>query len=216
MSDGTNPPFPPQPPASPPPPPGGTGFPSPQVPSGFPQPGVPQPGYPQPGYPQPGYPQQPSAAQPGYAQAGMPGQPAWNNTDAVKKKKKKWPWILLTIFLLLVVGIGGCTAFLVGKVTEVTDVGNNFVSALYTGSAEATAKGCPGAFVAADLENVRSTLIAAGWTGGKNLKAPSIENNNGVSTGAVSGTLATTPISTVNLTLAQNSGKWCVNGISVP
>ncbi len=145
----------------------------------------------------------------------MAGQPSWNATDVVKKKKAKWPWILLAMFLLLVALIGGCSAFVFSKISGVTSVGNNFVSALYTSSSSAVANGCPGAFVESDLEAVRSTLIGKGWAGGKNLRSTNISNTNGVDAGVITGTLSTSPQSTVELTLGKNGSSWCVNGISV-
>jgi hypothetical protein len=103
---------------------------------GFPPPGqgAPQPGlqYGQPGQQQP-VPQDPyGQQQQQYAQPG--GHQAYPPAQAVpQKKSKKWLWILLAIPLLLLLGIGGCTALVISSVGAPIDATNAFVADLDNG-----------------------------------------------------------------------------------
>ncbi len=157
---------------------------------------------PQPGVPQPGWQQQ---------QPGMPpGGWAPQQMQQAPKKRRKWPWILLASFLLMVVGIGGCSAYIWKSISGITDTGNEFVSALNVSGAEAAAKGCPGSFTVEELDGLRTDLVNNGWTGGKSLLSSNVSNNNGAESAVVSGTLATTTPTPVDLILAKSGGKWCV------
>ena len=90
---------------------------------GFPAPGQ---GAPQPGL-QYGQPGQQQYAQPGGQQVYPPAQ------AAPQKKSKKWLWILLAIPLLLLLGIGGCTALLYSSIGQPIDATNAFVAELDNG-----------------------------------------------------------------------------------
>lgn len=148
-------------------------------------------------------------------QPGMPQQ-GWvpQQMQQAPKKKKKWPWILLGIFLLLVVLIGGCSAFVWRSISGITGTGNDFVSALNTSGAEAAAKGCPGAFTVEELDGLRTELVNNGWAGGKSLLSSKVNNTNGVESATVSGTFSTTTPIPVDLVLAKNGDKWCVQQIN--
>jgi hypothetical protein len=186
------------------------------APTGFPQQSgyPPQPGYPPQGYPQQGYPQQGFPQQP---QPGFPGgsQGPW----AQAPKKRRWPKVLLIIFVLLALLIGGCSYLIFKSVRPIVDKGNDFVSALYKGGTEAKALTCADAGISTEyLNQIRNELKAAGWTGQKTLLASGIESATGtLSTAKVSGTLAVTGATrSVELRLQKPSGGWCVSSFPSP
>jgi hypothetical protein len=217
MSDGTTPPPPPPgwnqqpqqpgwtPPSATPTPPG--------PPQGFPQPGYP----PQQGFPQPGYPPHQGFPQPGFPQQGFPQQApgGWAPGPELPKKKRKWPWVLLAIFLLMVLGIGACTAFVWRAVSGVTDVGNEFVEALYEDPAKAAGQLCPTASdTPEELAAIRQSWIDQGWTGGKSIFGVNVSADNGNTEGALGGTIATNPETSISILLDKTGGEWCVDSIS--
>jgi type IV secretory pathway TrbL component len=117
--------------------------------------------------------------------------------------------VLLAIFLLLVVGIGGCTFWVVGKVKGVTEVGNTFADRLYISPQEATKSVCPGsALDVARLQTERDALITSGWTGDKSLFGLQTSSDSTGSTGTITGTFGTTA---ATIDLAKNGSDWCVN-----
>jgi hypothetical protein len=123
------------------------------------------------------------------------------------KKKRKWPWILLGIFLLMVLGIGACTALVVKAVKGPADFGNNFAEQLYSNPSGAAADLCPGAAIdAAGVQTIHDDLVAAGWTGDKRLYGTQVNTTNGNSTAVVSGTLGS---SAVTIEMQKVGGDWC-------
>ena len=105
------------------------------VPGQAPGQSAPGQGYPQPGlqYGQPGqqqaHPQDPYGQQ--QQQYAQPGYQAYPPAQAEpQKKSRKWLWILLAIPLLILLGIGGCTALLVSSIGEPIDATNAFVADL--------------------------------------------------------------------------------------
>jgi hypothetical protein len=125
------------------------------------------------------------------------------------KKKRKWPWVLLAIFLLLVVGIGGCTFWVVGKVKGVTEVGNTFAERLYVSPQEGTKSVCPGSALTVDrLQSERDALVSSGWTGDKSLFGLQTSSDANGSTGEIGGTFGSTAV-TINL--KKNGSDWCVD-----
>jgi hypothetical protein len=157
----------------------------------------------QPGFGQPGF-QQPGMAPQGYG-FGAPTAP----------KKKKWPWVLLVLFLLF----GGCSFAVFkavkGAITGVTDKANNFTAALYTDPSKASALTCSDAGMGTEaLQDVKNNLISAGWTGGKNYNIPSIKSVNGTQTAIVTGTIKTSDGDIPAQVLLANGPKWCVNGFA--
>ncbi len=163
-----------------------------------------------------GMPSMPSSPQqPAWGGAPSAAQPGWNPGVEGPKKKRKWPWVLLGIFLFLVLGIGGCTYWVVGKVKGVTEVGNTFADRLYISPQEATKSVCPSSSLTVDqLQTERDALIAAGWTGGKSLFGVQTNSNSSGSTGAITGTFATSPATAVTIDLAKDGSNWCVDGFS--
>jgi hypothetical protein len=80
---------------------------------GYGQPAYGQPAYGQPAYGQPAYGQpaygQPAYGQPGYGQSGYPpAYPPAGPMGAPTRKRKKWPWILgVIVVILIVLGVIG-------------------------------------------------------------------------------------------------------------
>lgn len=98
------------------------GQPEPQSPQGPP----PQGYYPQgPPPPQGQYPQGPPPQ--GYYPQGMPPQGQYPQPP----KKKKWPWILGGILLVILLIVGGCIAVLAGVVKSVDDESKSVVDVHY-------------------------------------------------------------------------------------
>jgi hypothetical protein len=214
------------------------GFPQPEYapPTGFPQQGQPgaQPGFPgqagyppaqgyppqqgfpqqgQQGVPQQGFPQQ--GAQQGYQQAGFP--PGSQGPWAQAPKKRRWPKILLLVFVLFALLIGGCSFLVFRSVRPIVDRGNQFVAALYEGGTAAKAFACPNADVTTEeLNDLGKQLKASGWRGAKTLLASGVASEAGqVSTATVSGTLPVTGgTKTIEIDL-QKPDKWCVVSVEV-
>ncbi len=123
------------------------------------------------------------------------------------KKRRKWPWILLAIFLLMVVGVGACSVFLFKAVSGPAKFANQFADKLYSNPAAAAADLCPGAGDDAEsLQRAHDNLVANGWTGDKRLYGTRVNSVNGYTTGAVGGTLGSTP---VTILMAKDGGDWC-------
>jgi hypothetical protein len=143
-----------------------------------------------------------------------PGGPGWTPGVAGPKKKKRWPWVLLAIFVLLVALIGGCTALVVKAVGKPVKAGNNFADALYKSPADAAAMLCPGTALNEEgLKTQRDALIAAGWTGSKSLLGANVSSSNGSSSAIVSGTFGS---SAVTIEMGKNGSDYCVNELISP
>jgi hypothetical protein len=189
---------------------------------GYEQPTAPPPGFPppQPGYQPPGPRSQPPFGQPPYGQQqpGQPwpqtSQPKWNQRTA--KKKKKWPWIVGGVLLLLV---GSCTAIGLLVESEETKQANKFISALYTSTDSAEAYLCSDTGLSEIFEGnrrglvtLRKDLLAKGWKGAKNLDRPRKVAVEKITIVAIKGTLATSPPANIEIGLLKYKGT----DISVP
>ncbi len=167
--------------------------------------------------PQQGWGQAPTPPPPGQFGPGQPVQgPAAGWTPGVQgpKKKKKWPFVLLGIFLLMVLGIGACTALVVKAVGKPIKAGNNFAAALYKDPAAAAAMICPGASLdEASLKTTRDALISGGWTGDKRLVGANVNSNNGSTSAVVSGTFGS---EAVTIEMGKNGSDYCVNSLLAP
>jgi hypothetical protein len=143
-----------------------------------------------------------------------PGGPGWTPGVVGPKKKKKWPWVVLGIFLLLALLIGGCTVLIVKAVGKPVKAGNNFADALYKSPADAAKMLCPGTALNEEgLKTQRDALIAAGWTGSKSLLGANVSSNNGTSSAIVSGTFGS---SAVTIEMGKNGSDYCVNELVSP
>jgi hypothetical protein len=166
-------------------------------------------------------PAQPAQAPPGWVQQ-PPQQGGWQPGAAPippppgvfvpgeqgPKKRRKWPWILLGIFLLMVLGIGACTVLLIKAVSGPTDFGNKFAEKLYSSPSGAASDLCTGSAIDAQgVQQAHDNLVAGGWTGDKRLYGAQVDSNNGSTTGAVTGTLGS---ATVTIEMAKQGGDWCV------
>jgi hypothetical protein len=122
---------------------------------------------------------------------------------------------LLGIFLLIVLGIGACTAFVWKAVSGVTDVGNEFVEALYADPAKAAGQLCPNASdTPEELSALRQGWIDQGWTGGKTIFGVNVSSDSGNTDGSLGGTIATSPETPISILLDKNGGEWCVDSIN--
>jgi hypothetical protein len=131
--------------------------------------------------------------------------------DQGPKKRRKWPWILLGIFLLMVLGIGACSVFVFRAISGPTDYANTFADQLYTNPSGAAGELCPGSTIdAAGLQKTHDALIAAGWTGSKALYGAQVNSNNGDTSAGIAGTLGS---SSVTFELAKRNGDWCVMNV---
>ena len=102
-------------------------------------------------------PQQPYGQQPpqGYpAQYGQPYQPP--------KKKKKWPWILLAIFVVLIAGFAGCTALVGGAVNSIDEESKKEIVITYEVSGDA--QGATVTYTSNDTNMAQDTDVALPWT----------------------------------------------------
>lgn len=72
-------------------------------------------------------PQQPYGQQPPQGYPAQYGQPPYEPP----KKKKKWPWILLAIFVVLIALFAGCTALVGGAINSVDEELNKEVVVTY-------------------------------------------------------------------------------------
>ena len=165
-----------------------------------------QPSFP----PPPNFSNPPGFSTPGSPGSGFPPPNSGYSVAPVQRKKGRWWKILLIIVALMVLLIGGCTAFLVKSFKGVTDHGNKFLGALYISADSAVPLACPGTD-RAELDEVRSGLLASGWTGARRLSSVSTNTTNGRSTGSVSGTvtLASGP-QPITLVMRKDP-KWCVS-----
>jgi hypothetical protein len=190
----------------------------------FPQPTFPQPSsFPQPtgqplgpgqfGAPPAAPPSTPPSAPQGQY-GGVPDYASGGPVATAPKKKRKWWKIILGIFVVLLLLIGGCTVVVVKAAKDVVGEGNKFLSALYTGNDAAVKRACPGA-EREKIAQLRSQLLEAGWKGAKQLNSFSTEDVNGVSTGAIGGTVtAAKGPHPVSLYIEKNS-NWCVKSAQV-
>jgi hypothetical protein len=122
--------------------------------------------------------------------------------------------VLLAIFLLLVIGIGACTALIVKAVGKPIKAGNNFAEALYRDPAEAANMVCPGSGLDAEaLTTQRDALVAGGWTGSKQLIGGSVDSTNGNTSAIVTGTFGTQPVS---IEMGKNGSDYCVTNLVTP
>lgn len=188
-------------------PPGGQ-YPQPNQPSQYPAPGqTPQPGqYPPPGqYQPPG--QQPPAAQ-------YPQQQSYPPAAAMPEKKSRRGclWALLLVPLLLVLGVGGCSAAVFFAVREPIDATNLYVAHLDNGDyASAYDSLCRAAlatstleeFTAAQIDQFGDDITAYSFT------TAEVEGIGSERTATVSGTIEIGGLNT-NRTfrLVEEDGNW--------
>jgi hypothetical protein len=185
-------------------------FPQPTINQPNSQPKFDQPTSAQPSFPQPKF-DQPGTNQPNPIQLDGP-PPAFAGTPP--KKKRKWWKIVLGIFLVLALLIGGCTAIVIKAARGVVGEGNKFLSALYKSNDDAMKIACRGA-KREEVALLRSELLKQGWVGSKQLNSFSTNSINGVSTGEVSGSVQLTDgPHRVVLTIAKNT-DWCVKAAQV-
>ena len=150
-----------------------------------------QPGYgqqqPHPGG-QPGYGQQQPypGGQPGYGQQQpYPGaQPGYGQQQpfgvAPPKKRRKWPWILGGFFLLLIVGVGSCTFFVVNLVSGPIDGANEWMALVDNGQyAEAYESMCSSTKASADAATYELLLESEFGGGIDSYRLSSVQSTNG-------------------------------------
>ena len=189
------------------PPPGGPGQP----------PGPPQPGWGQPsdtpGYQSPGGPGYgaPGPAPSGYGPApsgyGGPGYGAASVPPA--KKSRRWIWILLAIFGVMVVGVGACTALIYNAARGPIDGANLWMAMVdegdyqgaYDSTCESTRSTIPADAYAASLD----ADFGAGIDG---YQLSSVANTNGIVT--VDGTVDVGGSSRAIEFLLRNEDGWSV------
>jgi hypothetical protein len=179
--------------------------------------GINRPQFPQPTFPQPtSFPQSTPPSTPPSPQGQYRGVPdyASGGPVAAPKKKRKWWKIILGIFVVLLLLIGGCTVVVVKAAKTVVGEGNKFLSALYTGNDAAMKRACPGA-EREKIAQLRSQLLEAGWKGAKQLNSFSTESVNGVSTGAIGGTVTVTKGPHPVTLYIEKNPNWCVKSANV-
>jgi hypothetical protein len=148
----------------------------------------------------------------GGAPSGAFGEPSIGPTPA--KKKRKWWKIILGLFLVLVLLIGGCTAVVIKAARGVVGEGNKFLSALYTGTDDAMKRACPGA-KREEIALLRSALVKDGWVGTKHLNSFSTNSANGVTTGEVSGSVQLSNGPHAVVLAIEKNPNWCVKSAQV-
>lgn len=181
---------------------------------GFP---TPQPANPQmpnsPQFPNPPQFPPPQSLPPDYSAgttSGFPPPTPGYTVQPIVRKKGRWWKILLIIIALLVLLIGGCTALVFKSFKGITDEGNKFLAALYTGTDAAAALACPGTD-RADLDDVRNGLMGSGWAGQKRLNSVTSNTTNGRTTGSVGGTITLTSGTQPITLVMRKDPKWCVS-----
>jgi hypothetical protein len=130
------------------------------------------------------------------------------------KKKRKWWKIILGLFLVLVLLIGGCTAVVIKAARGVVGEGNKFLSALYTGTDDAMKHACPGAR-RESIALLRSALVKEGWVGTKRLNSFSTNSTSGVTTGEVSGSVQLSNGPHAVAIAIEKKPDWCVKSAQV-
>lgn len=70
-------------------------------------------------------------------QQPYPGQPPYPPQQP-PKKRKKWPWILLAIFVVIIAMFGGCAALIGGAAKSIDDESKSVVSVTYKVTGPAT------------------------------------------------------------------------------
>ncbi|KXP00922.1 MmpS family transport accessory protein [Tsukamurella pseudospumae] len=71
-------------------------------------------------------------------QQPYPGQQPPYPPQQPPKKRKKWPWVLLGIFILIVALAGGCMAMIGGAAKSISDESNKTVDVTYKVTGPAT------------------------------------------------------------------------------
>ncbi len=192
------------------PPPAQPGYGPPPGQPGFAPPA--QPGYAAPGQPVGGYQPPNQAYQPAYDVAA--GGPVYG--DEPKKKRKIWPWIL-GIFMVMILGIGGCSYALFRAVSGQVDAANEFLAAVDNGDFDAAASltsdssECFGSTAKADLVDFFSGNDIEDY----NLNSSNVSSVNGRTTGEVSGTITSGDVFPIVFSMVKDGGDWLVCGLDV-
>jgi hypothetical protein len=115
----------------------------------------------------------------------------------------------LGIFLVVALAIAGTAFRIVTRALPVADAANRFVSALYVGTQDATAKGCPG-IDAKELDLQRQSLLDRGWRGKKMLNVFNKSGSGSAAIGSAGGELrGLTGDRRVRMVLKRKP-VWCV------
>lgn len=195
------------------PPPAQPGYGPPPGQPGFAPPG--QPGYAAPGQPPGGYQPPPAQAyQPAYNAAPGTGAPVYGNEP--KKKRKLWPWIL-GVFMVILLGIGGCSFALYRAVSGQVDVANDFLAAVDNGDFDTAASltsdssSCFGSTARADVEDFFSGSDIEDY----NLNTSNVSSVNGRTTGEVSGTITAGDVFPIVFSMVKESDDWLICGLDI-
>ena len=78
------------------------------------------------------------------------------------KKRKKWPWVLLAIFVVIIAGIASCAALIGGAVNEIDKDSKKVVQVTYEISGDGP--GGSATYTAGDLDTAQETDIQIPWT----------------------------------------------------
>lgn len=180
--------------------------------SNYPNPGQPQHGYPGqgPAVPPPQAPSAGSYPAPGgaspYGQPPASGQP--------RKKRRVWLWLLLGIPLLMLLGIGGCTALLFTSLRPPIDTTNAFVANLDDGDLRAAYDSFCEPIKASVGYDVWATAITrelGGEITDYSFTQASVVNSNGNQSATVTGTLEIDGASRpAEYDLIKEGGTWRV------
>lgn len=77
------------------------------------------------------------------------------------KKRKKWPWVLLAIVVLILALAGGCVALIGGAADSINDESNRVVSVTYEITGEGTGTAT---YTTGNLDTAQDTDIALPWS----------------------------------------------------
>jgi len=131
------------------------------------------------------------------------------------KKSAVWKWIL-GVFVLFVLGVGGCSLLLFNAVKGPIDAANEFLAAAEAGDlaevvnlASTDAK-CFGSTAEADLEDFLAQVSISDY----NLSSSYVNSLDGQTTGDVSGTIRAGD-QTIAFRMVKVSDEWLVCGIEI-
>lgn len=177
--------------------------PAPAPPSSVPPPGaVPPPGGAGPG-----------AGVPSPPPGGFGGQPSFGAPPAAAPKKSNTWKVLLGLFLVLVLGIGGCTFAVWRFASGPIDASNDFLNAIQQEDfAGAWALSNPSCFPDGGPQQLES-IFGPNPVESYDLNSTSVTNNTGEASGRV--TLAGGDERSISLSLTQVSDDWLVCGFDI-
>lgn len=135
---------------------------------------------------------------------------------APKKKSSAWKWVL-GVFLVLALGVGGCSFVFWQAVKGPIDAGNNYLAALEAQDFDqAWALSDPSCFEGGGPAQLAAVFGPDAVTA-YDLNSSNVSSNNGSSTGSTSGTvtLGANDVRAIEINLSKRADDWLVCGFDI-